>query len=337
MSEWKLATLGTTLPAASVYGFTSRGVDRYAPAVEVITLGPKFYPAIEMGLSLEARTISRSQHNVAKLGRVLPRKKLSLGPGTYLDMRFDSPDNWAHNIFYQTPLSLEIQRVIEEAITVIIPENLNKNIYDLYDLLDINFIATDKNVEGRMVSIDKSKVEISTLARRRWVEEKIEDLQNKLKNNVGLSSYPDKVFINRRDTRKLIGGNVSEILKERGFHEVFLEDHSAQEQIAILNSAIDLVGIHGAGLAPILYSQQSQRMRRLIGLMPALQVTSGFRLLCHQCGMHWVGVRGKVDPAHAKYLYSEKVPPFKTSHVDFEICPDSLIMALDDAAITSSI
>lgn len=336
MREWKLATPGITLPAAHVYGFTSRAVDRYAPAVEVITLAPKFYPAMEMGFSLEARAISRSQHSAAKLGRIFPKKKLSLGSGTYLDMRFDSPDNWAHNIFYQTPISLEIQRAIGEEVTIVLPENLNKNIYDLYNLLGINFIATDKDIEGRIISIDKSKVEISTLARRQWVADKIEELHNKLKINVKTESYPEKLFINRRDTRKLIGESVSEILKERGYQEVFLEDHSASEQIAILNAADDLVGIHGAGLAPILYSQKSQRLRRLIGLMPALQVTSGFRLLCYQCGMHWVGVRGKVDPDHAKYLYSNKIPPFKTSYMDFEVCTNSLVMALDDSANVSS-
>lgn len=332
MSEWKLATSGITLPAAHVYGFTSRAIDRYDPAVEVITLGPKFYPAMEMGFSLEARAISRSQHSRAKLGRIFPKKKLRLGSGTYLDMRFDSPDNWAHNIFYQTPISLEIQRVIEQELTIVLPENLNRNIYDLYNLLGIKFIATDKDIEGSIISIEKSKVEISTLARRQWVEGKIEDLHNKLRIGAQAGSYPEKVFINRRDTRKLIGASVSDILKERGYQEVFLEDHSASEQIGILNAADDLVGIHGAGLAPILYSQKTQRLRRLVGLMPALQVTSGFRLLCYQCGMHWAGVRGKVDPDHAKYLYSNKIPPFKTSYKDFEVCTDSLIMALDDSA-----
>jgi len=120
------------------------------------------------------------------------------------------------------------------------------------------------------------------------------------------------------------------ILKEQGFSEVFLEDYSAAEQIAIVSSATCIVGIHGAGLAPILYSGTSGKRKLLVGLMPALQVTSGFRLLCHQCNMSWVGVRGKVEPSHTKYLYDKRLPPPKTSYMDFEICPASLLMALEE-------
>lgn len=330
MIECKLSAQGVYIPVAQVYGFTSRSVDRYKPGVEILTLQSKFYPPIEMDLNLVMNKAYRGQNRIAKLGKFFKSRSVRLGSGTHVDMRFFSPDNWAHNIFYHTPLAIQIQKALGEKLTIILPTGLNKNIYDLYELLDLDFIATDMDVEGRIISFDESKVEIATLGRREWIQEKILELHRNIAAKSNMGTFPEKVFVNRRDTRKLKNDIVPKILKEQGFVEVFLEDYSAAEQIGILSTATFIVGIHGAGLAPILYSGTSKKRKKLVGLMPALQVTSGFRLLCHQCNMSWVGVRGKVEPSHTKYLYRERLPPLKTSHADFEICPASLLMALEE-------
>lgn len=331
MKNWTLTASAITLPPARVFGFASRATDRYEPAVEVLTLGEKHYPPKEMHLSLETGRTSASQFRKGRMGRFFPKKTLDLGMGIFVDMRIASPDNWAHNIFYQTPLALQLQRMLGEEITVVLPRGINRSIYELYDLLGLKTVITDQDVTGALIYLDHAELEIATLGRRLWVEPDLDNIQIRSAAASNCTSFPRKIFVNRRDTRKVVGDWIPDFIKEYGYDNIYLEDYGAADQISILNGAEQVIGIHGAGLAPLLYSFSKINKVTLIGLMPALQVTSGFRLLCHQCDINWIGVRGKIEPAHARYLYDDALPPFKTSHIDFEICPASLSMALDCA------
>ena len=141
----------------------------------------------------------------------------------------------------------------------------------------------------------------------------------------------DKIFVNRRSTRRIANPIVREFLIDEGFEEVFPEDYDAIGQLKIFDRANLIVGIHGAGLAPLLLNRSKIYEKKMIGIMPAVQVTSGFRLLCYQSGIFWTGVRGRIDSRSANYLVSKAPPPLQISYQDFEVCIESLKMALADS------
>ncbi len=75
-----------------------------------------------------------------------------------------------------------------------------------------------------------------------------------------VSTY-DKIFINRRSGRTLSDKSAERSIKERGFHEIFLEDYSLPEQITLLRSAREIVAIHGAGLTNLVFVDDQAKLQ----------------------------------------------------------------------------
>lgn len=71
-------------------------------------------------------------------------------------------------------------------------------------------------------------------------------------------SFPDKIFITRRNPkyRKIV--NNSEVLpfvESKGYTVIDLEEHSLAEQINYFYHAKDIIGVHGAGYSHILFTK----------------------------------------------------------------------------------
>jgi hypothetical protein len=316
------------LPPSWMFGAATRAVDRYTPGVEKILLPAKTYPQITMKVWVELNSMAVPEQSRMKLLASIRSPKVEFFDLRFCDFRFHSPENWAHAIFYHIPLARKIISHFDEGIIFLLPPMKNRKIVDLYNLFNVKIYETNKSISGRQVKFDKSKIEIATLNRRDWIEDEIKNLYEGSPEN-RKTIFPKKVFANRRDTRRLINQNVREYLFGEGFHEVFPEDYSALDQIKIFDQANEIVGIHGAGLAPLLLRRDKKEKKALIGLMPAVQVTSGFRLLCYQSSVDWVGVRGKISSNFADRLTESNPPPLSWSHRNFEVCVESLKTALE--------
>ena len=69
------------------------------------------------------------------------------------------------------------------------------------------------------------------------------------------SSYPQKVYIPRRDNRRVLNNSeLANFLVMQGFSEVYLEDLNVLEQITLFFNMQELVVVHGAAIANSIYS-----------------------------------------------------------------------------------
>ena len=78
---------------------------------------------------------------------------------------------------------------------------------------------------------------------------------------------PRRLFISRRHakTRQLENeAEVEALLRKRGFKTCFMEDHSLAQQARLINGAEAIVGVHGAGLANLIFARRGARVIELV-------------------------------------------------------------------------
>ncbi len=94
-------------------------------------------------------------------------------------------------------------------------------------------------------------------------------LNQTIKNQSLKKNYPKKIYINRKDAtvkllRYIINENeVEENLKKKGFTSLTLSDYSFTEQINLFNNAENVVGLHGAGFANIIFCRPNTKILEL--------------------------------------------------------------------------
>ena len=145
-------------------------------------------------------------------------------------------------------------------------------------------------------------------------------------------SLPRRVFLSRKDTR--VPSNAAEVegfLGARGFKTVYPEDLSASDQMHLFAGAEEMVAVHGAGLAPLLYCGAGAGLeggpRRLIEVLPCGHITDVYRVIADRVGCAWIGVRGRLKPEYIRPAYDIGAGFSKFSLDSFEID----IAALEEA------
>lgn len=152
---------------------------------------------------------------------------------------------------------------------------------------------------------------------------------------------PKNIFLSRKDTRCLINESAVEgFLTSKGFTKVYLEEFDVFEQIALVALAENIVAIHGAGLAPLLFRAGFDLPPvKLIEIFSPGHLTNVYRVICHQVTGKWCGIRGKLEPSIIKHAYivSNEINKFdffwKFGHKNFEIDLDSLKLAIKELEI----
>lgn len=129
-------------------------------------------------------------------------------------------------------------------------------------------------------------------------------LRKALKRVSSKKKYPLRILVSRSDSghRRII--NEDELYKELkplGFSRVSLTGMTFQEQIDIFSHAEVIMGIHGAGLSNIVFSNPGTK---LIEIFPSSYVNSCFRVVALHCKMKYF------------YLVSENLVRVKKSILD---------------------
>ena len=106
-------------------------------------------------------------------------------------------------------------------------------------------------------------------------------------STVRSENLPRRLFISRRNarTRRLENDDeVESLLKRRGFETHFLENYSFAEQARLVNNADVVVGVHGAGLANLVFAHSGARVVEIVDgdrynrrLYPELSQVVGLR------------------------------------------------------------
>ena len=99
----------------------------------------------------------------------------------------------------------------------------------------------------------------------KYIKEKF--LKPMINDKMNLKNYPSKIFINRKDGtsfRYIINENeVEKRLLEKGFTSVTLSEYEFIDQVALFYNVKQIVGLHGAGFANIIFCKPNTKVIEL--------------------------------------------------------------------------
>lgn len=341
------------VPSSVMFAHPSRLVDAWVPAVEQILLPEFTIPecTIRLNLTRRGETLEKlpAQAHLGSLAKFKRGIRMSLArfssPSTVtdsliLDCRAKDTNNIAH-IIQDVLLRIEtIKNLIENTelkgrcVVVVLPKRASSLTRRAFDFLKIPTLITDGPVRGDIVEIlkdDKPFQDIVYGLLPRLSEMPIPGYSEKT---------PRKIFISRRDTRKIINeGEVEEYLSSQGYQKLYFDELPFNEQWSISRNATDIVAIHGAALGSLAFNrchpasnlENGNRAFRLTELFSAAFVVDPFRRYAAALGGSWTGVRGQISPEIVKDLdYERKI--FRHAYDPFRIDLTCLRMALEHHA-----
>lgn len=254
----------------------------------------------------------------------------------FIDLRGYSPGNIAHAIMIHLTLAI-YSRDFAKSINIsnpvlLFPKKLPHYINSLFNSIGFETILSNADFEGPEIKFELD----STNSLRGNFHEVIKiyfsdtDFDKKL---LALhKNLPKKIFISRKDTRRLMNEqSVEKFLEKKGFKKVYLEDYPILEQVALVSLADTVVAIHGAALGPVVFRVLFKtKPLKLIEIYSPAHMTNVYRIIAHQINANWIGVRGRAWPKLIKQAYEcepSKVRQYSLN--DFELCLISLENALN--------
>lgn len=316
-----------------LFGFPTLTVNRYSPEVEQIYLpsASSVEGDLTIELDLKNSTISHSQvlPRLSKLKLSVSKESQHLSSDQIgLDLRLNSPQNWAHAVTNHLPVALLVKRLladVDRAIVVIFPADVSNKILEIFRLSGFICLATHAPVSGY----------ICNFSLKPWVSIRGErcdivgdGLQGTelVKKLAASGAHEDRIFLSRRKTRTITNEKeVIEHLANLGFKTLYIEDYSPVEQIAYIANAREIVAVHGASMGPMIFrnAYAATQTYKLIELFSPAHVTGAWRSIAWQQGAKWAGVRGRLWPELVK-----DGADFVSNMSNFEVSLDSLQSAL---------
>lgn len=314
-------------------GATTHAIDRFVADVERIFEPEREHIGGKIHFSLTSDPVSipgiRRGSRKARYRNMLLRPKLiDLGKNIAFDVRQNDYFNWSHQVNFFLTLALAARSRTEDDLTIILPSRMPKAASDLYRHFGFRVISTDGAVRARNFGWEVPHEQIVASGRPQLIAPFMSAHDNDLAI-FPTFDLPKKVFLARRGTRALSNeAEIEILLTVRGFTKIYAEDLNVPQQFALLRQAQDVVGIHGAGLAPLQYRSPSEPGIRLIELAPAGIVTRWFGIMCEQVGGKYIAVRGRLKPEYIDGFYADEMFE-EYCNDNFEIDPRSLEVALE--------
>lgn len=321
-------------------GAPTRTADRVQPVAEEIHLPATSSAPGNFHLSLALQPTVTTPTQLSRRERLKQwvsgdRKPIEVDLSSIvLDLRYRSPENWAHAITNHLPLALIVREQLAEInkpATVILPKSISGKLVELFQLFGFDTLVTDRPVRGLV-----ARYEVSPWIALRGIRHQViaRHLPESLNTGTpGKFDTPTRLYVSRKDTRKL--KNEQEVwatLQARGFTRIFAEEHSLLEQIRYLCGAEEIVAVHGAALAPLIFRNPGigHKPYRLLEIFSPAHVTTVYRILAQQTGGSWIGVRGDIWPE----LLGPKAS-FTSNLRDFHVSLESLNLATAKAGFAS--
>lgn len=252
------------------------------------------------------------------------------------DLRRNTPSNWAHFLNNHLPIFFTVcdrLAIAPSEALLVLPEQTPDYILGMTTLLGLKTLTTDAQIDGNGVLYDATPWTGIRPLRHTWVD--TPTVNDALARLDGVQDTPSRVFLSRRGTRAPTNEDeVMERLRAKGFSKIYPEDLSPAQQIQLFRQAETMVAVHGAGLAPLLYTRHGGRLRHLVEILHAGHMTDVYRVMAHQVDVQWIGVRGRLKPQYIKEAYD--IGSTYTAHSldNFEIDLSALETAFDMAGIT---
>lgn len=305
-------------------------VDRVVPACEEIILPGREAPG---GTIPYGRVDCMAAPPVQKGWRALLRRRpgpVPLEGDLGMECRIVSPENWSHFLNIHVPLAFELMRRLDlqpRGMTLVLPARTPAFILKAADYLGLRTQCAGGPVIGPGIAYGFSR-NITIPDRRRWLE--MAGVIDRLYAGPR-PDLPRHLFLARRGTRSISNqAEIEAVLAPRGFVTLCPEDLSPADQFQLFNAAETIVGVHGAGLAPLLYRHPGAPLRHLVEILPCGHMTDFYRLMAQQVECRWTGVRGRLKPEYVRPAYELTANIYRQHSLDtFEIDPVSLERALD--------
>lgn len=333
------------VPSARMVTPQSYLIDRIEPACEIIALPERRVAGGELRIHCgEIRAAPPAPGGLRSrlMRRTPPNERVPQGH-IAIDLRHHLDGNWAHMLNNHLPLSfrmLEATGVGWDKALILLPADAPRYIHAAAALFGLDTHATDAVVEGQGLAFSMEPRVGQRAARADWVRlaDPARALSATLAGAPPGQPLPQRVFLSRKDTR--VPSNATEVeafLRARGFETVYPEDLSASDQMHLFAGAEEMVAVHGAGLAPLLYCGASAGLeggpRRLIEILPCGHVTDVYRVIADRVGCAWIGVRGRLKPEYVRPAHDIGAGFSKFSLDSFEVDVAALeeAFALSDA------
>jgi hypothetical protein len=324
-----------TLPAAQMppgwlIGPRSFLMDRFAPECERIALPARGMPGADIRFGL--RTTTDPDPFPLHWLKYRPRRQ-EVTERIIFDARRLGPQNWAHVLDDILPLLFFLCSKLDlklDALLCVVPFKTPGFIMEVLKAFGIELLQSDLRPRGQCLHFEVSLYRGMRAGRAAWAALPLARATVDPVISRGAPDLPRKVFLSRRTTRALENeAEVAAHLAGRGYETVYPEELSVPDQLRLFRDAHEIVAIHGAGLAPMIYADRDGPLRHLIEILPCGHMTDNFRGLAHMMGMPWIGVRGRIKSKYAPAIYDLDTPFLTHSLDSFEVDIASLDLAFD--------
>ena len=246
--------------------------------------------------------------------------------------------NWSHCLNNALPAAVKIREHLAAlelpAPVFILKDDTFSKVRDLFGALGLEYLCTDRVVNAPLIRIEIAHGPILNQNAREFTAPIADQIDTLVASVPEMSGT--KVFLNRKAPQRSLtnADEITALLTERGYQEYFLEDHSAAEQIAIILRASEIVAIHGAALAPVVFRRPEHGPFQFVEIYSPGHVVPLFRDMTEDLPCTYRMVRGVPNPDMASEAYSEVDSPsmnFTNKHSlkPFRLDPVSLQIALD--------
>ncbi len=279
------------------------------------------------------------------------------------DVRSWGGENIAHAILGGALSSLACQHAIrnagiDETITTLIPAKTKSYVRELYHILGISTLLTDQQVSGQLVQTNLSPAAFVSVAEGLLPTSLVDRLE------ANSNRHPKRIYVARRGSRSIRNADeIESLMIENGFTIIYPEQLPVMEQLRYFWHADTVAGIHGAALAMMLFRVLKPNCKpvSVLELFGPGYIVTCYRHLTSIIGGHWVGVRGRIEPAvvydldvnHDDRLWvkaARRLPGFLRKHIlqtqlawprthaaaSFEIDPETVATAFNLIADNSA-
>lgn len=318
------------IPSSELLCHPSRITNTYELGVERIFLDEDYIPGCDVDVCIEHHMTQSfiEQRNVGlrrKLKYFIATstydKKINFGEKLIYDARHIDNENMAHLIQEHFSILGFLSAKYgygRNDVAIILDKFPPKLAVEAFGVIGYEVVATDNIVSGNIIRINGGDV-FNFLP-----------YVNSLEINFLTDAMPEKIFISRKNTRKIENEcEIDSLLKNEGFEKVYFEDTSIIEQWSLMHNVTDVVAIHGAALGCLAFNElnKSKNNFKLVELFGSGFVVNPFRKYMAMLNGRWIGCRGKITPEVVRDI---DCPGMTKRHVfdDFELAPKVLELAL---------
>jgi capsular polysaccharide biosynthesis protein len=228
--------------------------------------------------------------------------------------------NYFHTLvdFLPTLYKLIVNGVVPENSKIYFPGKIDKQFQkELFSMMDLKLkiieykgalYAKKAIIVGRQYKSMKGEFRITSSERRFFYNFLLDKVKKIYRNDIDKFNSYNKIYITRKDAgNRLLKGEeeISIELKKRGYKIINMSDYSVAEQMLIFNRARNIISVHGAALANLVFCEKETKILEIFhpDYMPMMYYSISMKI-----GLKYFyyiadtenGGKFKINPKHSR-------------------------------------